>query len=76
MHSASTSVYQVVFPIKPFLPLDSGTDHFRLSLVWAYMGLEEGVFGLLYTLVLELGEMGVDSQLKIEHGSVRSTLDL
>jgi hypothetical protein len=76
MHSASISVYQVVFPIKPFLPLDFGTDHFRLSLVLGCMELEEGVCRLLCTLVLELGGIGVGSQLRRGHDSTRSTLDL
>lgn len=76
MHSASISVYRVVSPIKSFLPLDSGTDHFEPSLVSGCKGLEEGVCRLLCTLVLELGGIGVGTQLGIGHDSTRGIPDL
>ena len=73
MHSVSTGVYQVVFQEEPFQPLDSGTDHFRPSLVWVYMGLEEGVSGLLCALVAESEGLGEIGQLGIGHDYIRST---
>lgn len=73
MHSVSTGVYQVVFQEEPFQPLDSGTDHFRPSLVWVYMGLEEGVSELLYTLVAVSEGLGEICQLRKEHDYIRST---
>ena len=72
MHSVSTGVCQVVFQEEPFQPLDSGTDHFRPSLVWVYMGLEEGVSEPLYTLVAVPEGLGKIGQLGIEHDYIRS----